>query len=343
MSVTVVVPCYNYGVYLPACISSVLDDQPGVDVRVLVVDDASPDGSAEVAHRLAAGNPRVSVIAHEENRGHIATYNEGLAVVDSELVALLSADDLLTPGALTRAAELFSSDPTIAMVYGRALDFEGAPPSPLSPVADSWAVWSGAEWLTTVCRLGTNPIASPEVVLRTSAQRAIGGYTPDLPHSGDLEMWLRAAAFGRVGKVLGPVQALRRVHGGNMSLNEFAAPLADARERARAFESFFDGPGRTLSGARLLERTARHSLASDILARTARAAGQRGAPPDLIEQGLTLAREVDPRVSRLPGYAELLMQRKVAERLSPAWRPVARGFRAARGLRRRVIEHRSPV
>ena len=48
---------------------------------MLIVDDASPDGSAEVAHRLAAQDSRVRVIAHTINKRHIATYNEGLAAV----------------------------------------------------------------------------------------------------------------------------------------------------------------------------------------------------------------------------------------------------------------------
>ena len=77
-SVSVVIPCYNYGHFLGDAISSALDDQPGIDVRVLVIDDASPDGSAEVARQIAAGDPRVDVAVHRVNSGHIATYNEGL-------------------------------------------------------------------------------------------------------------------------------------------------------------------------------------------------------------------------------------------------------------------------
>ena len=48
-SVSVVIPCYNYGHFLRDAISSALDDQPGSDARVLVIDDASTDDSAEVA------------------------------------------------------------------------------------------------------------------------------------------------------------------------------------------------------------------------------------------------------------------------------------------------------
>ena len=56
-SISVVIPCYNYGHFLEECVASVLDDQEGVDVRVLIIDDASPDDSAEVALKIAARIP----------------------------------------------------------------------------------------------------------------------------------------------------------------------------------------------------------------------------------------------------------------------------------------------
>ena len=61
--IDVVIPCYNYGRFLHQCVNSVLG-QVGVDVRVLVIDDASPDNTAEVAAALAREDPRVTVIRH---------------------------------------------------------------------------------------------------------------------------------------------------------------------------------------------------------------------------------------------------------------------------------------
>ena len=49
-----------------------------VDVRVLIIDDASTDDTPEVAAALAAEDARVEFRRHAVNRGHIATYNEGL-------------------------------------------------------------------------------------------------------------------------------------------------------------------------------------------------------------------------------------------------------------------------
>src|SRR5208337_1578043 len=76
-TVDVVIPCYNYARYLRRCVQSVLS-QSGVDVRVLVIDDASSDDTPQVGNDLAGSDSRVEFRRHEVNRGHIATYNEGL-------------------------------------------------------------------------------------------------------------------------------------------------------------------------------------------------------------------------------------------------------------------------
>jgi hypothetical protein len=47
--------------------------------------------------------------------------------------------------------------------------------------------WPGTKWLEGRCRAGHNVITSPEVFVRGSVQRAVGGYRPELPHVGDLE------------------------------------------------------------------------------------------------------------------------------------------------------------
>src|SRR5579862_146798 len=116
-SVDVIVPCYRYGHFLRGCVESVLP-QSGVQVRVLIIDDASPDDTAEVAAALARDNPQVSVISHLSNRGHIATYNEGIDWASADYLLLLSADDYLLPGALMRATALMDKYPGVAFAFG---------------------------------------------------------------------------------------------------------------------------------------------------------------------------------------------------------------------------------
>ncbi|GAA5083517.1 glycosyltransferase [Microbacterium yannicii] len=235
-TVTVVMPCYKYGRFLRSAVRSALD-QSRVDVRVLIVDDASPDDSAEVAQRLAAEDPRVRVLVHEVNRGHIQTYNDGFALVDTDYVTLVSADDIVAPGSLDRAISLMERYPRVGLVYGAIATFaDDADQRPKrSRWYHLWRVWGQDEWIDAVARSGYNPIASPEAVVRTAALREVGGYNPALPHTGDLEYWLRIAAHWQVGEVHGPVQAYYRVHGANMHLKDFGTREVDLRERFAAF------------------------------------------------------------------------------------------------------------
>ena len=70
--VKVVVPCYGYADVLAGCVESVLA-QEGVEVRVLIVDDCSPDQTTVVARRLAALDGRVERRRHDRNEGLTAT------------------------------------------------------------------------------------------------------------------------------------------------------------------------------------------------------------------------------------------------------------------------------
>ena len=121
-SVTVVIPCYNYGHFLGVAIQSAFD-QVHVDCRAIIVDDNSTDDSLHIAYGLAKRDRRLTVISHKENLGHIRTYNHGLSEVDTEFVTLVSADDLVAPGALDRAVALMERFPSVGLVYGKTLTF----------------------------------------------------------------------------------------------------------------------------------------------------------------------------------------------------------------------------
>jgi len=258
-TVQVVIPCYNYGRYLRACVASVLS-QRDVDVSVLIIDDCSSDDSLEVCRELAAEDRRVSFIHHPVNKGHIATYNEGLELVTSDYVVLLSADDLLTPGSLGRAADLMDKHPSVGLVYGHSLTFQEVPPSTIRTRVSGWTIWPGAEWIEKMCVTGRNFIICPEVVLRTSIQHRIGGYDPKLPHSGDMEMWLRAAAVSDVGRIKGVDQACYRTHPLSMQRTVHAGLLFDLKGRFAAFKSAFEKDAGKLPEAGRLFNDARRAL-----------------------------------------------------------------------------------
>jgi len=256
--VSVVIPCYRYGNYLATAVDTAIR-QPGVRVEVIVVDDASPDDSAEVARELAGRHPEVTAVVHEANRGHIATYNDGLERATGDYVVLLSADDLLAPGALARAAAIMDRDPEVGLVYGFAPDFEQSP-APTRRLLPHYARWTGEQWIDRVCASAQNPVCTPTAIMRRQVLTACGGYDPRLPHTADLLMWLRAAGRAGVAYVSGVDQAYYRVHGSNMHSTTFAQLAVDLEQRREAFRVFLTefGGDPARSAARL--STVTHAL-----------------------------------------------------------------------------------
>lgn len=269
-SVSVVIPCYKYGRYLEECVASALDDQEGVDVRVLIIDDASPDDSAEVARKIAASRSAVEVIVHDTNKGNIATFNEGLLDwADGDYCIMLSADDRLTPGALRRACELLDANPGAGFAYGHALWWSDRAPVPVARQrVRGWSVMPGPEWIEHLFRHGQNPIISPEVVVRTSLQKRVGGYDPALPKAADMEIFMRFAAHADVGFIRGADQAFHRVHDQNMSKS--VSPLMDLIDRRSVFEVVLDRYGAHLADTKSLSGMVHRQLSREAVWAAAR-------------------------------------------------------------------------
>ncbi|MBV9853413.1 MAG: glycosyltransferase [Streptosporangiaceae bacterium] len=272
-SVSVIIPCYNYGRYLTQCVSSVLD-QRGVRVDVIVIDDASTDGSDQIVRRLGARDVRIRTTCHAVNQGHIATYNEGLAQAIGDYSVLLSADDLLTPGCLARATSLMEEYPSVGLTYGHAIEFADGDLPAARTSAKSWIVWQGHDWIMQRCKAGGNALKSPEAVLRTSVLRQIGGYRADLPHAADFELWMRAAAVSDVGYVAGADQAYYRSHAHNMHQSAFSM-LDDYSQRLACFDvALSERPG-LLKGPGSMRDTAHRALARNALSDAIRDTGHR--------------------------------------------------------------------
>lgn len=99
--VSVVIPAFNAADYLAETVASA-QRQSLADIEILVVDDASSDGTLALAENLAAADARVRVIAAPRNGGPAAARNQGLAAARGAWIALLDADDAFEPGRLAR-------------------------------------------------------------------------------------------------------------------------------------------------------------------------------------------------------------------------------------------------
>lgn len=106
--VSVVIPCFNAAAFIGDAIQSVLGQTPP-DLEVIVVDDASTDGSRELVTALAESEPRIVPILLPSNAGPAAARNRGFEQARGRWVALLDADDLYLPDRLATLIELAES------------------------------------------------------------------------------------------------------------------------------------------------------------------------------------------------------------------------------------------
>jgi hypothetical protein len=148
----------------------------------------------------------------------------------------------------------------VGFTYGPAVKTNNPQASRSSSSRDfAYDIIPGPKFLHTHCTSGENDVDTPTAVVRTSIQRQVGGYRKDLPHAGDMEMWLRFAANAAVGFIRAD-QAYYRLHGQNMSVAFMN--LRDFVERKAVFDSFFREYGDCIEGGKELQRLAQRGLAT---------------------------------------------------------------------------------
>jgi hypothetical protein len=123
MHISVIIVNWNTKDLLKKCIASVYDTINFCDFEVIVVDNASSDGSAEM---LAQNFPQVITIRNKENRGFGAANNQAFAIMKGKYALLLNTDAVLTPGAVNHLWEFAEKNSRTAIVCGQLLNADGS-------------------------------------------------------------------------------------------------------------------------------------------------------------------------------------------------------------------------
>ena len=92
-AVSVVIPVWNSGQYFRECLDSVVG-QTLRNIEILIVDDASTDGSGAVADEYAARDNRITVLHQKESIGSGPARNAAMAIARGEYIAFMDSDDL---------------------------------------------------------------------------------------------------------------------------------------------------------------------------------------------------------------------------------------------------------
>ena len=181
ISISVVIPAFNRAGIIKEALSSVRA-QTRSPLETIVVDDASGDGTADVAEREGA-----RVIRLHQNRGAAGARNEGIRAARGDAIALLDSDDFWEPHHLATVASLLEHNPeaaaagTAVRLFGtRAGVWKGRIPEgpPTMVIREAFS-----DWLTP----------TTTTVVRRDALLAVGGYDESERYSEDFDLWLRLA------------------------------------------------------------------------------------------------------------------------------------------------------
>lgn len=204
---------FNHARFVEQCLDSCFAQT--LPARVLVIDDASPDGTADVVAAYSSRTGReLTLVRHPVNRGLGPSLAEGLAMVETEFLAYLAADDWIEPErCAVQVAALRAGGPGCALSYSDVFraDEDGTPiPGVLS--TGMGAAWQpGVEDLFAAL-IEDNWIPAPSVMVRTDALRRVGGYDPGLFYE-DHDVALRLAREHTFAFVEPPIATHRELVG----------------------------------------------------------------------------------------------------------------------------------
>ncbi len=221
--VTAAIPVRNGEAYLAEAIESVLAQSRPCE-QLIVVDNGSTDGSAEIAR----GFGEAVEVVFEPREGIGAARNAALRAARGTHVAFLDADDLWEPEKTALQLAAFEADPDLQLAFGHVRQF-------VSPDLDP------EEAAALHVPAGPQPgVYIGAMLAARAAVEAVGPWPEELQVSDGLTFMLRARELGLEQAMLGATVTLRRVHGQNHSIRnrgertEFARLLKQSLDRRRA-------------------------------------------------------------------------------------------------------------
>lgn len=200
-TVSIIITNYNrvkmVGRAIRSCVDQIAQHR---DVEVIVVDDASNDGSVEYLKKYG---DHISLVLHKENRGVAHASNSGLAKSSGEYIMRVDSDDYLNSFAIGTMAGILDENPNLAFVYCDLLkvDEEGFPIERINRGA-----------YTNLCDYGAG------ILFRRSIVESEGGYDPSFLNAEDYDLIVRLCKKYKGFHL--PIAYYRYyMHGSNLSRN----------------------------------------------------------------------------------------------------------------------------
>ena len=206
LPISVVIAAYNRADMLRRAIASVRAQRPAVPAEIVVVDDASSDGTADVAEELGA-----TVVRHPVNRGESAARNSAIEAAAQPWIAVLDSDDEWLPWHLDT---LWRKRGDHVLVAGASLRC-GA-----DPAADRFHGAAGRRDLLlrspADLLFPENVVPGSGVMIRRDVALAAGGYDTAMLRCEDLDLLVRCLEHGS-GLAVRDVSVIYHLHGDQLS------------------------------------------------------------------------------------------------------------------------------
>jgi GT2 family glycosyltransferase len=147
-TLAIVIVSYNAAADLARCLDSLLDTPPDTPHEIVLVDNASTDGSLDSVH----GRAGVRVLALGENGGFARANNVGIRATSSELILLLNSDTIVPAGAIDGLVAALRQDPRAVAAGPRLIDAEGRPELSFGAMVGPLAEWRQKRLLVAAAR-----------------------------------------------------------------------------------------------------------------------------------------------------------------------------------------------
>jgi len=212
--ISVLMPVYNAEKYVSLAVDSILN-QTFLDFEFIVINDGSTDGTLDILQRYAQQDSRIRLISRE-NKGLVATLNEGLALAKAPLIARMDADDIALPERFSKQYKYLNKNTEVVLVGGRCVAIDSC--------GDSMALWNQLTSFDDIQdqhlnSLNGSAVAHPSMMFRKEVVQAVGGYLAESYPAEDLDLLLRVSDEGSI-ENLEDVILKYRVHAGSICAND---------------------------------------------------------------------------------------------------------------------------
>lgn len=190
--ISVLMPVYNAAPFLAEAIESILN-QTFSDFEFIIINDGSSDISLDILMHYSSIDTRIKVV-NRENKGLIATLNEGLALAQGAFIARMDADDISLPSRFEKQVEFLTHNPIcIAVgVLANLIDVDG-------DLIRAFGNCLSHEEIDNAHIAGLGgAIVHPSAMIRRTSMIQCEGYSERYPHAEDLDLWLRLGECGRL-------------------------------------------------------------------------------------------------------------------------------------------------